>query len=206
MHPSNFYHIYNHANGSENLFRSDENYRYFLQQWSKYVEPIADTYAYCLMPNHIHFLIRTKDETTMEETFGESVDQQTSKVSENLGGLISKRISQQFSNLFNSYTKSYNKMYDRRGSLFIPNFKRKPIVSDDYYTTVIHYIHHNPVHHGFTKQVCEWPHSSYHALISDKPTRLKRAEVLEWFGSKDAFIKFINQDFNNLSAFEMEYT
>ena len=42
-----FYHIYNHANGSENLFRSDENYYFFLKRWGKYIEPVAETYAYC---------------------------------------------------------------------------------------------------------------------------------------------------------------
>lgn len=70
MQPDTFYHIFNHANGSENLFRSDENYRYFLQQWGKYIEAVAGTYAYCLMPNHIHFLIRTRSEEEMESTFG----------------------------------------------------------------------------------------------------------------------------------------
>jgi putative transposase len=192
MHPSTFYHIYNHANDPENLFRSDENYRYFLQQWSKYVEPVADTYAYCQMPNHIHFLIRTKDEIDLRNLPG----------LEDLSGFISK----QFSNLFNSYAKAFNKMYDRRGSLFNRPFKAKEITSDSYLTNVIFYIHHNPIHHGFTTKIEDWPHSSYHALISDKPTRLKRTEVLQWFGSKDAFIKFLNQDFNNLTALEMEYT
>lgn len=60
METEKFYHIYNHANGNENLFIEEENYHFFLQQWDKYISPIADTYAYCLIPNHIHFLIRIK--------------------------------------------------------------------------------------------------------------------------------------------------
>jgi putative transposase len=51
MQPKRFYHVYNHANGTENLFCQDENYHYFIKLWAKYIEPIADTYAYCLMPN-----------------------------------------------------------------------------------------------------------------------------------------------------------
>ncbi|MEQ9300891.1 MAG: transposase [Cyclobacteriaceae bacterium] len=136
MEPSTYYHIYNHVNGDEDLFREEENYHYFLRQWTKYIEPVAMTYAYCLMPNHFHFLIRTK----------------TSKVFGNLGGLDtqpSKIITQAFSNLFNSYTKAFNKKYSRRGSLFMPNFKKKPITSDAYLTAIITYIHRNPVHHGF---------------------------------------------------------
>ena len=62
MQPSTFYHLYNHANGSENLFRNDENYRFFLQKYAKYISTVADTYAYCLMPNHLHFLIKIKSE------------------------------------------------------------------------------------------------------------------------------------------------
>jgi len=37
MEPEKFYHIYNHANGSENLFRSDENYSYFLKRYEHFI-------------------------------------------------------------------------------------------------------------------------------------------------------------------------
>ena len=134
MQADTFYHIYNHANGNENLFRNDENYSFFLQKWAKYIEPIADTYAYCLMPNHFHVLVKIKTEE--ELLWGK-----------NLSGLLSK----QFSNLFNSYAKAYNKMYERKGSLFNRPFKSKLVSDDNYLTTLIYYIHHNPIHHGFTK-------------------------------------------------------
>lgn len=49
--PSTYYHIFNHANGDEDLFREPENYRYFLQQYHKHIDKIADTYAYYQMPN-----------------------------------------------------------------------------------------------------------------------------------------------------------
>jgi hypothetical protein len=54
------YHIYNHANGNDNLFKSDENFYFFLNKVSIHLAPVADLYAYCLMPNHFHFLLRTK--------------------------------------------------------------------------------------------------------------------------------------------------
>ena len=55
-----FYHIYNRANGNEKLFASDDNYIYFLKQYNYYISPIAKTFAYCLMPNHFHFLVQIK--------------------------------------------------------------------------------------------------------------------------------------------------
>lgn len=62
LEPGFYYHIYNHANGRENLFCSDENYRFFISRYKKHIAPIADIFAYCLMPNHIHFLVRVKEE------------------------------------------------------------------------------------------------------------------------------------------------
>lgn len=59
--PGYTYHVYNRANGNEKLFLSNEK-RYFLEKYTIYISPIADTFCYCLMPNHFHFLIRIKNE------------------------------------------------------------------------------------------------------------------------------------------------
>ncbi len=199
MQAGTYYHIYNRANGSENLFRNNENYRYFLQQWVKYTWPVAETYTYCLMPNHFHFLVKIKSNNEL------LIDLQGF---ENLGGLKNGglKIIQQFSNLFNSYSKAYNKMYDRRGSLFSPNFKKKEITSDAYLTNVIFYIHHNPVHHGFTKQIEDWPHCSYLTILSDKETFLLRKDVIDWFGDKEAFTRFHQQSIQELEKLETKFT
>jgi len=69
MESGQFYHIYNHANGSENIFREEENYRFFLQQYDKYLGGAVDTIAYCQMPNHFHFLVRVRNEGESSETF-----------------------------------------------------------------------------------------------------------------------------------------
>lgn len=196
MQPSTFYHIYNHANGFENLFNSDENYRFFLEKWGKYIAPVADTYAYCLLPNHLHALVKVKTQEEVESTFGKFETFQK----------FEYRVSKQFANLFSSYTQAFNKKYDRKGSLFRPNFKAKPITSDTYLTNVIFYIHHNPLHHGFTKRIEDWPHSSYHAVVSDKLTRIKRKEIQDWFGNKEALKKFHNQAIKNLDKLENEFT
>lgn len=46
------YHVYTHANGKDLIFRENENYKYFLSKLLKYIIPVAEIYAYCLMPNH----------------------------------------------------------------------------------------------------------------------------------------------------------
>lgn len=198
MQPETFYHIYNHANGFENLFKKENNYRYFLQQWGKYIAPVADTYAYCLMPNHFHFLMRTKKESKILDLQG----------FKNLGGLdrSEKIIIQHFSNLFNSYTKAFNKMYSRKGSLFMPNFKHKEITNENYLTNIIFYIHHNPVHHGFTNTIFDWPHSSFHSLLSGKKTLLERKQVVDYFGGITPLKEFHQQSIKELDNMEVEFT
>lgn len=56
------YHIWNRGVNHSTIFRSDENYRYFLALYIQHIEPVAKTYAYCLLPNHFHFLVRTRTE------------------------------------------------------------------------------------------------------------------------------------------------
>ena len=61
LKPGNFYHLYNRGNSGCDLFREDGNYDYFLQLYDKYIPSVADTYAWVLMKNHFHFLVRVKD-------------------------------------------------------------------------------------------------------------------------------------------------
>jgi hypothetical protein len=63
------------------------------------------------------------------------------------------------------------------------------------------YIHHNPVHHGFTDDFKGYPWSSYGSLISEKPTRLMRSRVLDWFDDRNNFV-FVHSrqnDFDSIS-------
>ena len=53
-------HIYNRGNNRENLFKEAKNYPYFLKLYSKHVERVASTFAYCLLRNHFHFFVRIK--------------------------------------------------------------------------------------------------------------------------------------------------
>ncbi|PTB92400.1 hypothetical protein C9994_14090 [Marivirga lumbricoides] len=183
--PDILYHVYNHGNSTDNIFRSDENFRYFLMKYNQYITPIADTFAYCLMPNHFHFAIRIKEEQDLLQVYKKKLEAAPQGF-ENLAGLISRT----FGNFLNAYAKAYNKKYGRRGSLFLDNIKRKKVEEESYFTQLIHYIHFNPVHHGFVKDLEDWKHSSYHAFLSKKATRLKRKAALDWFGGQTEFEKF----------------
>jgi REP element-mobilizing transposase RayT len=127
--------------------------------------------------NHFHFLVRIKSQT--EQRQSEPIQNHPGKQSE---------LSQQFSNLLNAYAKAMNKVYQRTGSLFQSRFGRKLVTTDAHFYAIVAYIHCNPQRHKFVSDFREWPYSSYHALISDQPTWLKRDDVLSWYGSRDEFV------------------
>ncbi len=191
LESGNYYHIYNRGINSENLFKENRNHEYFLTLYSKHINPIAETFAWCLLKNHFHLLVRIK---TFEEIVA---DQQKNEI---------KRIiapHQSFGNLFNAYTKAIKKGYNRHGALFERPFKRKLIDNNAYLRTVIKYIHYNPVNHGFCQHPIEYPWSSYLTCISDKTTKLQREKVISIFenmeGLKISHLK--NENFGNLEDF-----
>ena len=65
----NYYHIYNRGNNKADIFFENENYYYFLRLYAKYIEPIAQTFAWCLLKNHFHFLIRIKEKEEIKRNF-----------------------------------------------------------------------------------------------------------------------------------------
>lgn len=155
-----FYHIYNRGINKEIIFSSNENKRYFLKLYLKYLENKADTLAYCLMDNHFHFIIRVLKE---------------------------QEITQALSNLFNAYAKAFNKQTNRTGSLFEKHFRRIQIESEPYLTNLIQYVHLNPTHH-LDIDYKTYPFSSYQSMISNQPTKLVRDEVLAYFEGVENFI------------------
>ena len=69
MFPNKYYHLYNRSNNNEILFKTTENYLYFLKKYRFYLEPLLDTLAYCLMPTHFHFLVYVKTVDTENINF-----------------------------------------------------------------------------------------------------------------------------------------
>lgn len=115
-----FFHIYNRANSSSDLlFYRRDNYSYFLKKYYEYLGMWLDTFAYCLIPNHFHFMIRIKKRAQKESWNTHDV------------------ITEQFRRFFISYSQPINKQESRRGSLFQKRFKRKLIDDSKYYTQLI---------------------------------------------------------------------
>ena len=147
--PGNYYHVYNRAHGSERLFFKNANYEYFLRKYRYFFSDYLKTYAYCLMPNHFHLLVKAN------------------------GGFddTDKVICEQFRKFFIGYAQAINIQEDRMGGLFMRPFKRKMIADKNHLAVIVNYIHRNPVHHGLCKNPSAHVWNSYHHLVMKKSER-----------------------------------
>ena len=170
-----------------------------------YVSPIADTHAYCLLKNHFHLLIRTRSEKEIRATRVKAPDHHPKFRDKEQD--CSWMISNAFASLFKSYAQAINKAYQRTGRLFEEPFRRILVDNDTYFTELVYYIHHNPEKHGFVRDFKEYPHSSYHSLLHTADTKLKRNDVINWFGDRSAFESYHlrNIDLENLQQFAIEF-
>ena len=217
-----YYHIFNRGINGTNLFLTKDNYLYFLNLYKKYIPTIADTFAYCLLKNHFHVLVRIKNENEIEYM----QDETPTEVKHPVGGLDvtennkpltwqkatvkasgkKYKPSNQFSHLFNAYAQAFNKQNKRTGSLFERPFERKLIDTEKYFIQLVSYIHNNPVHHGFVNKITDYSWSSYYSYIINKPTSLKKEMVIEWFGDLENF-KYVHrakQDYTNIKKYLIE--
>ena len=194
LQPGGMYHLLNRAPGDEKLFIEERNYFYFLLKYSQHISPIAQTLAWCLLPNHYHFLVRFKPVEIIKEHF-ERKKKKPLTDEDNLSDFLM----QQFSNWQNGYAKAVNKTYTRKGSLFMDYLRRVKIESDEQMGKTLFYVHKNPVHHGFTKQIGDWPWTSYKEYVTGRFMWVDSREIAEWFGSMENFVKFHQQPlFKNL--------
>lgn len=161
-----YYHIYNRGVGRQAVFLEDENYVFALQRIKKYANAFdIAIVAYCLMPNHYHFLVRQDGPRP--------------------AGLLPQRV-------FNSYTKAFNKRYERTGTLFEGRFKAIHVDKDEYLLHLCRYIHANPVKHGLVLELEEWPYSNYHEWIEVRAgTLVDRVFVQERFPEPQAYVQFV---------------
>ncbi|WP_026776256.1 hypothetical protein [Polaribacter sp. Hel_I_88] len=184
-----YYHIYNRGNNGEDLFYNDKNYFYFLKLYKKHIFPIAETFAWCLLKNHFHLLVKIRSDKEICSNFSINIDK------------VDKKPSQQFSNLFNAYVQAINKQNNRHGSLLETPFKRKEIKDEKYLKSLIIYIHNNPIEHNFVKYLKDYKWSSYSSLISNKGTNIERNKVIELFDNKENFV-FAHQQKINIIGIE----
>ena len=69
---------------------------------------------------------------------------------------IEESISNTIKRVSSSYVFWYNKKYERCGHLFQERFKSEAVESDEYFLTVLRYIHQNPVKAGMTKSILDY--------------------------------------------------
>ena len=134
-----YYHIYNRGAGRQLIFCTDDDYKRCLRTLKEVACACqVAAIAYCLMPNHYHWLVRQDGETA--------------------AGDVPKRG-------LGSYSQAFNLIYQRRGTLFEERFKVRSVATDEYLRQLCRYIHANPVKDGFAIAPELWPYSNYQDLI-----------------------------------------
>jgi REP element-mobilizing transposase RayT len=132
----------------QSIFEDDEDYIRFISLLRNLVQRFDDTgrplpalctiYAYCLMDNHIHLLVK----------------EQTESISTAV-----KRVAV-------SYAYYFNRKYSRRGHLFQDRFKSEPVNDMAYFVTLMRYIHQNPVKAEIVDNIGNYRWSSWHEYAS----------------------------------------
>ncbi len=147
-----YYHLYNRGAGQQVIFREPDNYVFVLHKVKHYaaIYNIA-IIAYCLMPNHYHFLVRQEGDIA--------------------AGLLPQHV-------FNGYTKAFNKRYKRSGTLFENRFQAIHIDKESYLIHLCRYIHLNPVKAGLAADPAAWPYSNYLEWIGERSGTLVDHEFI----------------------------
>ena len=121
--------------------------------------------AYCLMPNHYHYLIRQDGDQP--------------------AGLLPQRA-------FNGYVEAYNKRYGHSGTLFESNYRVVAVSRDSYLQHLCRYIHANPVTHGLVANVADWLYSNYREWTGERDGSLVDREfVRAWFPVAGSYERFV---------------
>lgn len=171
------YHIYNQGNNRQTIFFERDNYLFFLKKIKEFVCPYTDVIAWCLMPNHFHFMVEVRDlSQTIKPTHGVTLSHPVSEKQRSINDSIAI--------MLRSYTRAINKQRNRSGNLFREATKAEcisksegitPSFYNTQYSTIINthnpeieypqvcfdYIHQNPLRAGLVKRAEDWEFSSY---------------------------------------------
>ncbi|MGB4902092.1 MAG: hypothetical protein WBP00_15060 [Saprospiraceae bacterium] len=188
---SEFMHVLAKAVGNNVLFNTDDNKIYFLHQYFAYLSGYVDTYCYCLLDNHVHWLVKCKSENELMDFLRiQNISQLKKHQREFLEGNISfeRAMEYQWKDFFISYALAFNKKNGRQGTLFVNPFRRISIKDENHLIQTIVYIHANPIKHKLQSKIEDCKYTSYKSLISDDITRLCKEKILEIFGGREAFM------------------
>jgi putative transposase len=151
--PGQIYHFYNRGAHRISIFKEPTNYLFVIGKIKKYSAKFdLSVLAYCLMPNHYHFLVRQDGEQS--------------------AGLLPRYV-------FNSYSKAYNKRFLHSGTLFEGNYMVKTVLKDSHLLHLCRYIHGNPVKDGLVADPADWPYSNYLEWIGQRSGSLYDPEFIQ---------------------------
>lgn len=165
--------------------------------------PFADIIAWCLMPNHFHWMLWVRPnnpEAGLEPAHRLALSQSVGKEVEKKW----KSLNQSIGSLQSSYTQAINKQQNKSGSIFRNNFKAENLtdisgITPSYYDTMFgasmrvdipekeypqvcfEYIHNNPVRAGLVNHPSEWEFSSYNDYYSGRTGKLINRELAKEF-------------------------
>lgn len=132
---SGYYHVMLRAIDRQTIFKDREDYEKFRALFNSFrTKYKIQLLAWCMIPNHVHLLIRDPSES----------------------------ISDFFRVLGTSFVYWYNAKYQRVGHLFQDRFRSEPVEDGTYLLRAIRYIHLNPVHHKICREPDGYKYSSYH--------------------------------------------
>ncbi len=164
---SGIYHVMLRGVNKQQIFEDDEDCQKFLQILKDCKEICEfELFAYCLMGNHIHLLLRANKEPI--ET-------------------IFKRIGSRF-------VYWYNIKYERHGHLFQDRYKSEPVDSDNYFIVVLRYILRNPVKAGLCKKPEDYKYSNYADYLLQNQSGLTDTTLAFDLITKNEFANYINTD------------
>ena len=166
---SGIYHVMLRGINKQRIFHDGQDHQTFLEGMQKYKNlSHFELFAWCLMPNHLHLLLR-------ESAEGEPID----KIMRRLGTW---------------YVYRYNRRYERSGPLFEGRYKSEAVEDDNYFLTVLRYIHRNPINAGIVASPALYPYSSYSAYLADGTGGLADTQTLLALISRDEFAAWHEQE------------
>jgi len=209
-------HLSYQTSGEDKLFLSDENYIHLLKLYATWLAPVADTYAYCLLPKQIHFLVKIKPEKELftylkmngkfpDETMRFEEIKNLQLIPESpLGTIFSMHLTKQITTFLNEYLVENKQAQLKGGGFSAPNIKKLEITADDQLSIAIINIHQKPMVLGEIANFEQWKYSSYAAILSDKPSALKREKVLDLFGSREKYVQAHQTSIATISPLELQ--
>jgi REP-associated tyrosine transposase len=176
----NYYHLINRGCNKELIFRDRIDYLEFIKRMKMSDhKSFVKLIAWCLMPNHYHFLV-----------------QQTSN----------KPVSRWLGYVFNGYVQYFNFKYKRAGTLFQGKINPKLITDNSYLFRVISYIHLNPVQAKLVNDPIYWEYSNYSDWIGETRSDLTSYGFIDEFYESGADYKKYLQEVQEEKLFQQNFT